>query len=198
VRLSGYEETPVEGFQLGVPVKDSRQCGSVEALPQSLTPTFDVSRASSQTAVVVIGSKAGDSGSLFTGDAADLRHAHQDGDGRSQANAVHASDQIEPIGEIAILANDGDQLLKLSIQQHLEPVDLLLPELPNTLLAAGLTAGLELANILGELLDHRQVLGQRRQTSIRRFMNVYCGRRAAGDQDGIDVVVLGIAARTWR
>jgi hypothetical protein len=92
VRLSGCEETPVEGFQLGVPVKDSRQCGSVETLPQSLTPTFDVSRAAPQTAVIVIGSKAGDGGSLFTGDAADLRHAHQDGDRGSQPDTIHADD----------------------------------------------------------------------------------------------------------
>src|SRR5262249_42566362 len=58
----------------------------------SLTPTFDVSRAAPQTAVIVIGSKAGDSGSLFTGDAADLRHAHQDGDRGSQPDTIHAGD----------------------------------------------------------------------------------------------------------
>jgi hypothetical protein len=57
---------------------------------------------------------------------------------------------IEPMGEIVV------QLLEVAVQKNLEPVDLRLPELPNALL----TAGLELGNVLGELLDHRQVLGR--------------------------------------
>src|SRR5258707_7488846 len=63
VRLSGCEETLVEGLQLRVPVKDSRQRSRVEALPQSLTPALDVSRAVPQAAVIVIGSETNDGGS---------------------------------------------------------------------------------------------------------------------------------------
>src|SRR5213076_764998 len=75
--------------------------------------------------------------------------------------------------------NGGDQLLELGLQEPLEPVDLLLPELPDTLVPARLTTGLDLGDILRELLDHRQTLGQRRQTRIWRFVDVRgCGRAA--------------------
>src|SRR5438552_13884632 len=109
----------------------------------------------------------------------------------SQPDAIYAGDEIKPVGEIAMLADNGHQLLELAVQKNFEPVDLALPELPNTLLAARLTAGLELANVLRELLDHGQVLGQKRQTSIRRFTDVGGCGGAAGDQDGIDGIVLG-------
>src|SRR5437588_3987828 len=148
-----------------------------------LASTFDMSQTSSLAAVIVIGSKAGDRSGLFAADA---------GDRCSRADAVHAGDQIEPVGEIAMLANGGDQLLEFALQQSLEPIDLLLPECADTRVAAGLSAGLELGDILGELLDHRQTLGQRRQTRIWRFVGVRGCGRAAGDQDRIDVVVLGM------
>jgi hypothetical protein len=80
----------------------------------------------------------------------------------------------------------------LSSQKNLEPADLPLPELPNTLLSARLTAGLELTHVLGELLDHRQVLGEEGQTSIRWFTDVRGCSRTAGDQGGIDGVILGM------
>jgi hypothetical protein len=94
-----------------------------------LAPTFDMSQTTSLAALVVIGSKASDGGGLFAGDAADLGHAHQNGDRGSQADAIDAGDQIEPSREITMLANGGDQLLELGLQEPLEPVDLLLPEL---------------------------------------------------------------------
>ena len=121
-----------------------------------------------------------------------LKYAHQNGDRGSQTDAVHAGDQVEPSREITMLANGGDQLLELGLQEPLEPVDLLLPELPDTLVPARLTTGLDLGDILRELLDHRQTLGQRRQTRIWRFVDVRGCGRAAGDQDRIDVVVLGM------
>src|SRR5205807_8363192 len=66
-----------------------------------------------------------------------------------------------------------------AVDKNLEPADLPLPELPNALFAAGLTACLELADVLGELPDHRQMLRQKCQTSIRWFANIRgCGRVA--------------------
>src|SRR5207248_2620904 len=158
----------------------------------SLASPFDMSQTSSLAAVIVIGSKAGDGGGLFAADAADLGHAHQNGDRCARADAVHAGDQIEPVGEIAMLANGGEQLLEFALQLSLEPIDLLLPECADTRVAAGRTAGLDLGDILRELLEHRQTLGQRRQTRIWRFVDVRGCGRAAGDQDRIDVVVLGM------
>src|SRR5437773_12111727 len=153
-----------------------------------------MSQTTSFAAVIVIGSKAGDRGGVFAAYAADLGHTHQNGDRGSQTDAVHAGDQVEPSREITMLANGGDQLLELGLQEPLEPVDLLLPELPDTLVPARLTTGLDLGDILRELLDHRQTLGQRRQTRIWRFVDVRgCGRgphRCCRSWH--------VAARTWR
>jgi hypothetical protein len=68
-----------------------------------------MSQTTSLAALVVIGSKASDGSGLFAGDAADLGHAHQNGDRGSQADTVDAGDQVEPSREITMLANGGDQ-----------------------------------------------------------------------------------------
>ena len=38
-------------------------------------------------------------------DTADLGHAHQDGDRGSQPHAVDAEDQLEPLGQVTVLAD---------------------------------------------------------------------------------------------
>ena len=77
--------------------------------------------------VVVIGSKPGEGGGLFATDATDLGMRTRIAES-AQTDTVHAGDQVEPTGEIAVLANGEDQLLEFGLQQPLEPVDLLLPE----------------------------------------------------------------------
>jgi hypothetical protein len=81
---------------------------------------------------------------LFACHAADLRHADQNGDCGSQTDAINAGDQVKPLGQIVVLPNCADQALEFAVQEALEPADLLLPELPDTLVAARLTAGFEL------------------------------------------------------
>jgi hypothetical protein len=98
VSFSGRDQPFVDGLQLGVPIEGGRQRRCVKALPQSLTSPFDVSRTTAQAAIIVLGSKAGDGRGLFACDVTDLGHAHQNGDRGSQADAVHADNQVEPVG----------------------------------------------------------------------------------------------------
>src|SRR5258708_19909288 len=129
-----------------------------------------MSQTTSLAALVVIGSKASDGSGLFAGDAADLGHAHQNGDRGSQADTVDAGDQVEPSREITMLANGGDQLLELGLQKPLDPVDLLLPELADSLVPACLTAGLWLGRTPPELLAPRHTLGPPAQTPLPSFL----------------------------
>ena len=89
-----------------------------------------------------------------------------------------------------MLTDSRDQLLTLTPQNPVETGNLLAPEAPNTPVATTLAAVLEAGNVLGDLLDQRQMLGKWRQTRIRRGMDLLNCRRTVSDQDGIDLVVL--------
>lgn len=127
---------------------------------------------------------------MFTADAADLGHAHQDGNRRSQPDTVDAGDQVEPLGKIAVLADGCGQVLELAPLKPLETADFIAPDALNPWVPTALTAGLETSNVVGDLLDERQMLGQWRQTRIWRCMDLLDGGRAGGNQGSIDLVVL--------
>ena len=91
-----------------------------------------------------------------------------------------------------MLADGGDQCLELAPQEPIERAISSFQNAPNTRIAAGLAAGLEAGDVLGELLDQRQMLGKWGQTRIRRVVNLLGRRRAGRDQGGIDLVVLGL------
>src|SRR5215470_19275388 len=94
------------------------------------------------TAVIVVGCKSGKRGNFFTRDAADLRHAYQDGDRRPQTDAIHALDQVQPFGQIGMLADRFRQRLELGILEPFETLDLVVPEVSDTRVPAARAAGL--------------------------------------------------------
>src|SRR3990170_4385599 len=94
------------------------------------------------SAVVVVGGKAGECAHLLAAEAGDLGHAHQDGDSRSQPDTIDAGDQVEARGEVAVPADCGDQRGEFDLEKAFEAHDLLVPDTPDTLVAAGLAAGL--------------------------------------------------------
>ena len=106
-------------------------------------------------AVIIIGSQAGQRCGLFAGDAADLRHAHQNRDSSLQPDAANAGDKVEPRGEIVVLADCRDQRLELDPQQPLEASNLVVPMVPDAMVATGLATGFDVSDVLGELLDQR-------------------------------------------
>ena len=143
VFLSGRPQAVVEVDELGVPTEGRCQRGCVQAVAQPLTASRNVSNATPVATVVVIGSKPGQCCSLLTTDAADLRHPHQDDSCGAQRDTVDAGDQVEPLGEIAVLADRRDQLLELLAEKPAQSLDFLLPELPQMRITARLAIVLE-------------------------------------------------------
>src|SRR5713226_10777324 len=99
-----------------------------------LNAAVNAAQANMAAAVGVIGSNSHEGGGLLAGDASDLGHTHQDGDGGPQTDAVDADDQLEPVSKIAVLTDGRDELLELLALQPLEAGDLLIPEAPGLLI----------------------------------------------------------------
>ncbi len=190
VWLSGVGETLIDRDEFRVPFERCRQGGGVEAFPQPLTAAFNMAQADVAATVRVIGSNSDEGSGLLAGDAPDLGHTHQDGDGGPQTDAVNADDQLKPVSKIAVLTDGRDELLELLALQPLEAGDLLIPEAPGLLITRCRAARLEARNVLGELLDHGKKLGKGRQAWVRWWVDLLGLSRARSDQGGIDLVVL--------
>ena len=140
VFLSGRDQPSVKGHELRIPAEGRRQGGGINRAAQPFAPAIDVTDTGVVSAVVVIGSHPGERCGLLTADPANLRQAHQDGDGGRQSDAIDTDDQIEPFGEIAMLADSRHQSFELDLLALCEPSDILLPGLLETRVAAGLEA----------------------------------------------------------
>ena len=156
----------------------------------SLAAAINAALAVILVAVIVIGRKASESGGLLAAQAADLGHADHNGDGSPLANAIDAGDQIESCGEVAVLANGGGEGLEFGVVHRLQAGDLGAPEVAQALIAAGLAARLVAGDVLADLLDDGEMIGELDQSRIGRRMNGFGRRRAGGDQPRIDFVVL--------
>src|SRR6516165_1517524 len=111
MKLSCTVQPFVERNELRIPVERRREGGSIKRSPQTLATACDVSDAHEIAAVVIIGGEPGECGGLLAGDAADLGHAHQDGDCGAQYDAIDAVDEIEPLGEIVMHPDRSHQAL---------------------------------------------------------------------------------------
>src|SRR5882757_9949524 len=191
VLLSGREQSPVESNELWIPAHRGRQGSAIERPAQSFATTSDMTDTDVPAAVVVVGGKASQCGGLLAGDTADLRQAHHNGDGGRQPNAIDALDQSEPFGQIPVLADRCHEGFELVVAALSEASDLLAPGLTDTRITAGLKTVLEAGNIFPDLIDHRQLLGKRRQARIGRSVDRLDRCGAGRDQSGIDLVILG-------
>ena len=178
MRLAGGDQALVHGHELRVPAEGGRQRGGVEAGAQPLAAAVNVALAVMLAAVIVIGHKARESGGVLAAQAANLGHAHQDGDCRALANAIDAGDQIEPRGEVAVLSNGGAEGLEFGREHRLQAGNLGAPEIAQALVAAGLAVRLVAGDVLADLLDDGEMIGEFEQAWIRRCMNGFSRRRA--------------------
>ena len=145
----------------------------------------------SLAAVVVVGRKPGESDSLLAAESADLRQTHQDRDRGRQPDAVDAVDQLEPLGEVTMLADRGDQALSSAFSRLSRRA---ISSFQSFWMRASRQVSIRFLrqrDILADLIDHRQMLGKRLQPGSGAAW-IFLHRRGAGcDQSGIDLVVLG-------
>jgi len=144
-----------------------------------------------RAAVVVIRRKAGKSDSLLPRDPTDLGQTHQDGNGGRQSDAVDAVDQPKSLGKVGMRADRGDQSLEFGLLALLQAGDIFLPEFLNLCIATTLDPVLEARDILADLIDHGQPLGEWQQPRIGCGMDLPHRRGASCDESRIDLVVLG-------
>ena len=74
--------------ELLIPAERRSQRSGVQGMTQPFTPALDVPGAIVLATVVIIGRKPRERSSLLPGNLADLGHAHQNGDGSREPNAV--------------------------------------------------------------------------------------------------------------
>src|SRR5262249_36957130 len=161
VLLSCFDQAPVKRHQLRVPVKSCRQRSSVKRMAQSLTAALDVTHPDVIAAIVIIGSKASKRGDLLPRDASELRQAYQYADCGLQSDAIDAVEQIKPLGQVAMLANGDNKALKLGFLELFEAGDLCLPDLADARITAGFATVLDRSDVGNDLLNHREMLGER-------------------------------------
>jgi len=125
VRLAGFRQPPVKRDQLPIPMKGRSQCCFVKTATQPFTTAGDVTYSQVRSAVVVVRGEAGKCRSLLARETADLRHAHQNGDCGFESDTIHAFDQIEPFGEVSVLADGCGQALELGPQLLVKPSNFL-------------------------------------------------------------------------
>src|SRR3954469_24818566 len=90
-----------------------------------------------------------------------------------------------------MLADRGDQSFECGLLTLLQASDILVPELVDPHIAAALDPVLEACDILTDLINHGQLLGEWHQPGIGSCMDLphRCG--ADCDKSGIDLIVLG-------
>ena len=106
-------------------IRDSSQCCLVKTAAQSFATAGDMTYSQVRSAVVVVRGEAGKCRSLLARETADLRHAHQNGDCGFESDTIHAFDQIEPFGEVSVLADGCGQALELGPQLLVKPSNFL-------------------------------------------------------------------------
>src|SRR5205823_2189541 len=108
-----------------------------------------------------------------------------------EPDSVNAENEIEPLSQIGMLPQIGNDVLKFAPKKRFETPDFVTPVLPNTVLTTGFAPSAQARDILIHLLDESQPMGKRSQASIRRSMDLLRGCGTLCDQSGIDFVILG-------
>ena len=191
VHLSSSNQSFVERDQLWIPAERGGKSGSVKGTTQARATAQDVTGTDQIAAVAIIWSKPCKRSRLLARNAADLRHAHHNRDCGWQSDAIHAVDQIEPLAEVAVLADCRNEALKLGFLSLFETGDLRLPGLADARISARFVPVLEHCDVFDDLLNHRQMLGKRHQARIWGRMDLLDCRRATRDQGCVNFVVLG-------
>ena len=90
-----------------------------------------------------------------------------------------------------MLADCSDEFLETVSALFTQAFDLVAPGLADGCVLSGCASCLDAGDILGDLIDPGEMLGKRREAWVWRGMDLFFGRCAVGDQDGVDPIVLG-------
>ena len=108
MRLSSCGESSIEVDQHLVPAERGRQRCGVEGAAQASPSTGDMPLAFVLSAVIVEGSEPCQRCRLLAADAAEFGHSDNNGERGAFADAGHAEHEIEPAGEIVMIAQPSD------------------------------------------------------------------------------------------
>src|SRR5580700_5284695 len=145
------------------------------------------------SAVVIEGRKAGQGRGLLATDAAELRHADDEGDCGTLADAGNAEHEIEAAGEVVMGAQRSDDPFQLDQAPCLQSRDIGDDHAPVPRIVDMFDPDLEAGDVLFDLFDEGQMLSQRHQALVRLDTPLIDHCRTGGDENGIEPVVLGSA-----
>src|ERR1700740_1258553 len=129
-------------------MKCRRQSCRVEAFAQPFASTLNATNSEVITAVIIKRCKASKRGGLLTGDPTDLGHAHHNGNRATQSEAVDARDQVQPLGQVTVLANICHARPELNPQKPLQTCDFAVPIALAARIATGLATGFYVSDVL--------------------------------------------------
>ena len=142
---------------------------------------------------LVEGSQAGEGCGLFAGDVADFAQAQQDGQGCAFPNARNALDQFKPYGEVCVQAYRREDFEEFSCPAALQAGYVRGDEAAQPEVTDLFEADSDMGDILFELPDKGEAIGQRFQSGIDVEFCWIEHRGAGGDEGCVDGVVLGAA-----
>ena len=117
-------------------------------------------------AVVIKRRQAGQRGGLFAVEAGELGQADQQGQGSALADAGNAEDEVEAGFEVVVAFEGELQAAQFSLAAALQTRDLAGGEAAQARRAQMFEAGLQARDILLDLLDKGQVIGERGQPGV--------------------------------
>jgi len=139
----------------------------------------------------VEGGEAGERGDLFAGEASELGHSNEKGDGGLEADAWDRDDQFEPASEVGTGLQGGDDAAEFGQSALLEGCDVGLDQFDQAWIVQVFAPGLQSSDVLTDLIDIGQVIGEADEIRVRFDRVRFDHFGGPGDDLGVEGVVLG-------
>jgi len=193
VVLTGISQPPVSRLEQWVPLLCCGKSGQEDGAAETSSTTGDVTLSCLLATISVEGCDADQGGGLGAGEAAEFGHADDEGRGGDLADAWDAEQNAETAGEVWGGAEEADEASKLLGSALGQALNFRPEKAQRCGFAIAFEAGLETSDVLGELLNQREVLGEWCQARIGSLARQVDGGRDLGDQRRVDWIGLGPA-----
>src|SRR6185503_21066378 len=141
--------------------------------------------------LIIEGGEAGQARSLLAAQGTELGHADDEGKCGALADALDAGEEFQPEGEILVLAQALEEASDLGIAACGQALDLGFELGLESADGEAVETGLEANDVLLDLLDEGQMLGQGGKSVIAVADGAIVGGRRQGDDAGVDRIGLG-------